>query len=114
MKLTKGFFVLGVRNFYSIGSSLFLSQSSIYLSSTIGSLSRYFFITKMVHLTENESAFDLLYCITFKLMDDQWLAMRASYMDFNVSFLFRNYLDSSSFQSSRVVDVVMKQISQVA
>lgn len=68
----------------------------------------------MVHLTENESAFDLLYCITFKLMDDQWLAMRASYMDFNVSFLFRNYLDSSSFQSLRVVDVVMKQISQVA
>ncbi|XWS77333.1 hypothetical protein CRYUN_Cryun01aG0252000 [Craigia yunnanensis] len=34
-------------------------------------------------LSENESAFDLLYCITFKLMDHQWLAMRASYMDFN-------------------------------
>ncbi|KAG6434491.1 hypothetical protein SASPL_106128 [Salvia splendens] len=34
---------------------------------------------------ENESAFDLLYCITFKLMDRQWLAKRASYMDFNVS-----------------------------
>ncbi|XP_010258741.1 PREDICTED: ELMO domain-containing protein A-like isoform X1 [Nelumbo nucifera] len=34
-------------------------------------------------LVENESAFDLLYCITFKLMDQQWLAMRASYMDFN-------------------------------
>ncbi|PPS17349.1 hypothetical protein GOBAR_AA03213 [Gossypium barbadense] len=34
-------------------------------------------------LIENESAFDLLYCITFKLMDHQWLAMRASYMDFN-------------------------------
>ncbi|KAJ0054663.1 hypothetical protein Pint_00084 [Pistacia integerrima] len=34
-------------------------------------------------LTENESAFDLLYCITFKLMDHQWLEMRASYMDFN-------------------------------
>ncbi|XP_047980898.1 ELMO domain-containing protein A-like isoform X1 [Salvia hispanica] len=32
---------------------------------------------------ENESAFDLLYCITFKLMDRQWLSMRASYMDFN-------------------------------
>nr|POE79301.1 hypothetical protein CFP56_15242 [Quercus suber] len=32
---------------------------------------------------ENESAFDLLYCITFKLMDQQWLNMRASYMDFN-------------------------------
>lgn len=37
-------------------------------------------------LTENETAFDLLYCITFKLMDNQWLAMHASYMDFNVFF----------------------------
>ncbi|KAF7814773.1 ELMO domain-containing protein A-like isoform X1 [Senna tora] len=34
-------------------------------------------------LAENELAFDLLYCITFKLMDHQWLTMRASYMDFN-------------------------------
>ncbi|XP_051122591.1 uncharacterized protein LOC127245629 isoform X2 [Andrographis paniculata] len=34
-------------------------------------------------LTENESAFDLLYCISFKLMDHLWLAMHASYMDFN-------------------------------
>ncbi|XP_011621522.1 ELMO domain-containing protein A isoform X2 [Amborella trichopoda] len=34
-------------------------------------------------LSENEHAFDLLYCITFKLMDQQWLAMHASYMDFN-------------------------------
>ncbi|KAL9228820.1 hypothetical protein vseg_004358 [Gypsophila vaccaria] len=34
-------------------------------------------------LTENESAFDLLYCITFKLLDQQWLQMHASYMDFN-------------------------------
>uniref|UniRef100_A0A1D1YDV9 ELMO domain-containing protein A n=1 Tax=Anthurium amnicola TaxID=1678845 RepID=A0A1D1YDV9_9ARAE len=34
-------------------------------------------------LSENEQAFDLLYCIAFKLMDQQWLAMHASYMDFN-------------------------------
>lgn len=34
-------------------------------------------------LADNESAFDLLYCIAFKLMDHQWLVMRASYMDFN-------------------------------
>ncbi|GFP91013.1 elmo domain-containing protein a, partial [Phtheirospermum japonicum] len=34
-------------------------------------------------LAENESAFDLLYCIAFKLMDHLWLAMHASYMDFN-------------------------------
>ncbi|KAF3787638.1 ELMO domain-containing protein A [Nymphaea thermarum] len=34
-------------------------------------------------LSENEWAFDLLYCIAFKMMDQQWLAMRATYMDFN-------------------------------
>ncbi|CAH9096405.1 unnamed protein product [Cuscuta europaea] len=34
-------------------------------------------------LAENETAFDLLYCIAFKLMDHQWLVMRASYMEFN-------------------------------
>lgn len=39
--------------------------------------------TFLKFLAENESAFDLLYCITFKLMDHQWLSMRASYMDFN-------------------------------
>lgn len=35
-------------------------------------------------LAENEWAFDLLYCITFEMMDAQWLAMQASYMEFNV------------------------------
>ncbi|KAF1877248.1 hypothetical protein Lal_00012019 [Lupinus albus] len=39
--------------------------------------------TFLKFLEENESAFDLLYCITFMLMDHQWLSMRASYMDFN-------------------------------
>ncbi|GKV12713.1 hypothetical protein SLEP1_g23831 [Rubroshorea leprosula] len=39
--------------------------------------------TFLKFLAENESAFDLLYCITFKLMDQQWLSMQASYMDFN-------------------------------
>ncbi|KAL7083400.1 hypothetical protein ABFS83_14G151300 [Erythranthe nasuta] len=39
--------------------------------------------TFLKFLAVNESAFDLLYCIAFKLMDQQWLAMRASYMDFN-------------------------------
>ncbi|MQL68522.1 hypothetical protein Taro_000838 [Colocasia esculenta] len=34
-------------------------------------------------LSVNEQAFDVLYCIAFKLMDQQWLAMHASYMDFN-------------------------------
>ncbi|XP_071706942.1 uncharacterized protein [Rutidosis leptorrhynchoides] len=35
-------------------------------------------------LSDNESVFDLLYCIAYKLMDHQWLDMRASYMDFNI------------------------------
>ncbi|QCD87807.1 engulfment and cell motility protein 1 [Vigna unguiculata] len=34
-------------------------------------------------LGENEEAFDILYCISFEMMDAQWLAMHASYMDFN-------------------------------
>lgn len=34
-------------------------------------------------LGEDENAFDVLYCITFAMMDAQWLAMRASYMEFN-------------------------------
>ncbi|KAL6885537.1 hypothetical protein ACP4OV_010316 [Aristida adscensionis] len=33
-------------------------------------------------LTEHEEAFDVLYCIAFEMMDAQWLAMRASYMQF--------------------------------
>lgn len=34
-------------------------------------------------LGEDESAFDNLYCVAFRLMDAQWLAKRASYMEFN-------------------------------
>ncbi|XP_021679147.2 uncharacterized protein LOC110663949 isoform X3 [Hevea brasiliensis] len=44
-----------------------------------------FMLIQMLDLeAENELAFDLLYCITFKLMDHQWLTMHASYMDFNM------------------------------
>ncbi|CAA0842451.1 ELMO/CED-12 family protein [Striga hermonthica] len=39
--------------------------------------------TFLKFLEENEMAFDLLYCIAFKLMDHLWLVMHASYMDFN-------------------------------
>ncbi|XP_010518082.1 PREDICTED: ELMO domain-containing protein C isoform X2 [Camelina sativa] len=43
-----------------------------------------FMLIQMLDLeAENEYAFDLLYCIAFKLMDQQWLSMRASYMEFN-------------------------------
>ncbi|KAJ4830588.1 hypothetical protein Tsubulata_004760 [Turnera subulata] len=34
-------------------------------------------------LAEDEMAFDNLYCIAFQMMDAQWLAKRASYMEFN-------------------------------
>ncbi|KAH7675864.1 ELMO domain-containing protein [Dioscorea alata] len=33
-------------------------------------------------LSEDEAAFDVLYCIAFQMMDAQWLAMRASYLQF--------------------------------
>ncbi|KAL3533315.1 hypothetical protein ACH5RR_006836 [Cinchona calisaya] len=34
-------------------------------------------------LSEDEMAFDNLFCIAFQLLDAQWLARRASYMEFN-------------------------------
>ncbi|KAJ8763200.1 hypothetical protein K2173_025585 [Erythroxylum novogranatense] len=34
-------------------------------------------------LAEDEMAFDNLFCVSFQMMDAQWLAKRASYMDFN-------------------------------
>ncbi|KAI4348523.1 hypothetical protein L6164_009237 [Bauhinia variegata] len=34
-------------------------------------------------LEEDDRAFDNLYCVAFQMMDAQWLAKRASYMEFN-------------------------------
>lgn len=34
-------------------------------------------------LGEDEGAFDVLFCIAFEMVDAQWLAMNASYMQFN-------------------------------
>ncbi|KAJ7518967.1 hypothetical protein O6H91_20G017200 [Diphasiastrum complanatum] len=34
-------------------------------------------------LAEDETAFDTLFCVAFEMMDAQWLAMHASYMEFN-------------------------------
>ncbi|XP_059657696.1 uncharacterized protein LOC132304152 [Cornus florida] len=34
-------------------------------------------------LSENEWAFDLLYCVAFVVMDKQWLERNANYMEFN-------------------------------
>ncbi|GFP78799.1 elmo domain-containing protein a [Phtheirospermum japonicum] len=43
-----------------------------------------FMLIQMLDLhSEDEDAFDILYCITFAMMDAQWLAMHASYMEFN-------------------------------
>lgn len=36
-------------------------------------------------LAGDEMAFDNLYCVAFQMMDAQWLAKRASYMEFNVN-----------------------------
>ncbi|PIA33760.1 hypothetical protein AQUCO_04000073v1 [Aquilegia coerulea] len=45
---------------------------------------RTFIRTVFIHmLSENEWAFDLLYCVAFVVMDKQWLDMNASYMEFN-------------------------------
>lgn len=35
-------------------------------------------------LSEDEMAFDKIFCIAFQLLDAQWLAKHASYMEFNV------------------------------
>lgn len=42
-------------------------------------------------LQEDEMAFDNLYCVAFQMMDAQWLAKRASYMEFNVIDFFILY-----------------------
>ncbi|KAL8151068.1 hypothetical protein V2J09_020876 [Rumex salicifolius] len=34
-------------------------------------------------LEEDEEAFDVLFCVAFVMLDAQWLAMNASYMEFN-------------------------------
>ncbi|CAM6035866.1 unnamed protein product [Sphagnum compactum] len=40
-------------------------------------------ITFLKILAEDEMAFDMLYCVAFEMLDAHWLAMRASYMEFN-------------------------------
>jgi hypothetical protein len=42
-------------------------------------------------LNEDEMAFDNLYCVAFQMMDAQWLAKRASYMEFNVNHFNTSY-----------------------
>ncbi|XP_058092239.1 uncharacterized protein LOC131238607 [Magnolia sinica] len=45
-------------------------------------------------LGEDEMAFNNLYCVSFQMMDAQWLAKRASYMEFNVSTVTLHFIDS--------------------
>jgi hypothetical protein len=43
-------------------------------------------------LEDDEMAFDNLFCVAFQMLDAQWLARRASYMEFNVSVLYIRYV----------------------
>lgn len=49
-------------------------------------------------LSHDDMAFDNLFCVAFKMLDAQWLAKRASYMEFNVrpnlscAIVFSHYL----------------------
>lgn len=45
----------------------------------------YKLITCFDVFTENEWAFDLLYCVAFVVMDKKWVDKKATYMEFNVS-----------------------------
>ncbi|KAJ6769184.1 ELMO/CED-12 FAMILY PROTEIN [Salix koriyanagi] len=56
-------------------------------------------------LSENEWAFDLLYCVAFVVMDKQWLERNATYMEFNVriySLLFSFCVHRDTWFSSSV------------
>lgn len=35
----------------------------------------------------DDLAFDNLYCVAFQMLDRQWLAKRATYMEFNVNYI---------------------------
>jgi hypothetical protein len=43
-------------------------------------------------LEDDEMAFDNLFCVAFQMLDAQWLARRASYMEFNVSISYTRYV----------------------
>ncbi|GLT81411.1 hypothetical protein SLA2020_528000 [Shorea laevis] len=56
-------------------------------------------------LKEDPLAFDNLYCVAFQMMDVQWLAKRASYMEFN------DVLKSTRTQLER--ELALEDISSV-
>jgi len=59
--------------------------------------------------SENERAFDILYCITFKLMDQQWLDMHATYMDFNVCSFFLSKSQKFPDSNFSFLDLIYKR-----
>jgi len=59
------------------------SDASILVAGHPSSLSGICFLRL---LEEDEMAFDNLFCVTFQMMDAQWLAKRATYMEFNVMY----------------------------
>ncbi|KAG5041895.1 hypothetical protein JHK87_005810 [Glycine soja] len=56
-------------------------------------------------LEEDEMAFDILFCVAFQMMDAQWLAKRATYMEFN------DVLKSTRMQLER--ELALEDISSV-
>ncbi|XP_077226327.1 ELMO/CED-12 family protein [Tasmannia lanceolata] len=63
-----------------INISFMLAQMLDLQSGTLTSIAGMRFLEL---LGEDEMAFDHLYCVAFQMMDAQWLAKRASYMEFN-------------------------------
>ncbi|KAK2995703.1 hypothetical protein RJ640_007781 [Escallonia rubra] len=65
-------------------------------------------------LGEDEESFDVLYCIAFAMMDAQWLAMRASYMEFNVlPPSLSRFLSALSICRSVVYIIAVPEVLQV-
>ncbi|KAG8059126.1 hypothetical protein GUJ93_ZPchr0002g24239 [Zizania palustris] len=78
------FFTVGlVTSWYSSNISVLLLNK--YLLSNYGFNGRTWGGKEETHqlTSEDEWAFDLLYCVAFVVMDKQWLDKNASYMDFN-------------------------------
>lgn len=61
----------------------------------------------MFDIAEDENAFDVLYCIAFEMMDAQWLAMHASYMEFNVHLS----LSLSSLLTQTDIHILIKSLT---
>ncbi|KAJ0965992.1 hypothetical protein J5N97_027130 [Dioscorea zingiberensis] len=64
-------------------------------------------------LSEDEAAFDVLYCIAFQMMDAQWLAMRASYLQFKVCILcskFFQFVGGDNLNPTSILSVGLEMV----